>query len=54
VITLLFQLVVVAVVPLKATVLFPCVKPKLVPVMVTAVPGGPGSGKDSRPSVQVL
>jgi hypothetical protein len=35
------QLVTVAVVPLKVTVLVPCEDPKLVPVMVTAVPAGP-------------
>ena len=35
------QLVTVAVVPLKVTVLVPCEDPKLVPVMVTAVPTGP-------------
>src|ERR1700746_2933849 len=35
------QLVTVAVVPLKVTVLVPCVDPKFVPVIVTAVPTGP-------------
>src|SRR5262245_45540088 len=35
------QLVTVASVPLKWTVLTPCVAPKLVPVIVTAVPAGP-------------
>ncbi len=35
------QLVGVAVVPLKVTVLVPCVAPKLVPVIVTEVPAGP-------------
>src|SRR5262245_52628897 len=35
------QLVVVAVVPLKVTVLVPFVAPKLVPVIVTAVATGP-------------
>ncbi len=35
------QLVAVAAVPLKATVLLPCVVPKLVPVMVTDVPTVP-------------
>ena len=35
------QLVTVAVVPLKVTVLVPCVAPKFVPVIVTAVPTGP-------------
>lgn len=40
-----FQLVmVVAVTPLKLTVLFPCVEPKLVPVIVTQVPIGPELG----------
>jgi hypothetical protein len=37
----LLQLVGVASVPLKATVLLPCVAPKLVPVMVTAEPAAP-------------
>ena len=35
------QLVGVAAVPLNLTVLVPCVAPKLVPVIVTAVPTGP-------------
>ena len=35
------QLVGVAVVPLKVTVLVPCVAPKVVPVTVTDVPTGP-------------
>jgi hypothetical protein len=35
------QLVGVATVPLNRTVLLPCVAPKLVPVIVTAVPTGP-------------
>ena len=35
------QLVGVAVVPLNVTVLVPCVAPKVVPVIVTAVPIGP-------------
>ena len=35
------QLVGVAVVPLNVTVLVPCVAPKFVPVIVTAVPTGP-------------
>ena len=35
------QLVGVAAVPLNVTVLVPCVAPKLVPVIVTAVPTGP-------------
>src|SRR5262245_17682592 len=35
------QLVVAAVVPLKVTVLVPCVAPKLVPVIVTAAPTAP-------------
>src|SRR5512138_3610219 len=35
------QLVGVAVVPLKVTVLVPCVAPKLVPAIVTDVPTGP-------------
>src|SRR5262249_31310147 len=35
------QLVGVAVVPLKVTVLVPCVAPKLVPVIVTAAPTAP-------------
>jgi hypothetical protein len=39
------QLVGVAVVPLKVTVLAPCVAPKLVPVMVTDVPTGPLVGE---------
>ncbi len=35
------QVVGVAAVPLNVTVLVPCVAPKLVPVIVTAVPTGP-------------
>ena len=35
------QLVGVAAVPLNVTVLVPCVAPKVVPVIVTAVPIGP-------------
>ena len=35
------QLVGVAAVPLNLTVLVPCVAPKLVPAIVTAVPTGP-------------
>src|SRR6201981_1069586 len=38
------QLVTVAAVPLKVTVLVPCVDPKFVPVIVTAVPTGPEVG----------
>src|SRR5204863_6039051 len=38
------QLVGVATVPLNATVLVPCVAPKFVPVIVTAVPTGPDVG----------
>ncbi len=38
------QLVGVATVPLKVTVLVPCVAPKLVPVIVTDVPNGPDVG----------
>jgi hypothetical protein len=34
----------VAAVPLKVTVLLPCVDPKFEPVMVTAVPTGPEAG----------
>ena len=39
-----FQLVGVAVVPLKVTVLAPCVAPKFIPVIVTGVPTGPVVG----------
>ena len=39
------QLVGVATVPLKLTVLAPCVAPKSVPEMVTLVPGGPELGE---------
>jgi hypothetical protein len=39
------QFVGVAVVPLKATVLLPCVVPKFVPVIVTDVPMGPDVGE---------
>src|SRR6186997_1052457 len=38
------QLLGVATVPLNATVLVPCVAPKLAPVIVTAVPTGPDVG----------
>jgi hypothetical protein len=38
------QLVGVEVAPLKVTVLVPWVAPKLVPVIVTDVPGGPDNG----------
>ena len=38
------QLVGVASVPLKRTVLVPCVAPKFAPVMVTGVPAGPAVG----------
>ena len=38
------QLVVVATVPPRVTVLVPCVAPKFVPVMVTAVPDAPEFG----------
>ena len=38
------QLVAVAAVPLKVTVLVPCVAPKFVPLMVTAVPTVPVLG----------
>jgi hypothetical protein len=38
------QLVTVAVVPLKVTMPVPCVEPKLVPVIVTAVPTAPDVG----------
>ncbi len=41
---LLLQLVALAAVPLKVTVLVPCVAPKLVPVIVTDVPTGPEVG----------
>jgi hypothetical protein len=40
----LLQLVGVAVVPLKVTVLLPCVAPKYDPVIVTDVPTGPEEG----------
>jgi hypothetical protein len=43
-ISLSYQLVGVAAVPLKVTVLAPCTAPKLVPDMVTAVPAGPAGG----------
>jgi hypothetical protein len=39
------QLVGVAVVPLNVTVLLPCVGPKFVPVIATAVPTGPLVGE---------
>ena len=42
------QLVGVAAVPLNLTVLVPCVAPKLVPVIVTAVPTGPLVGEQAR------
>src|SRR5260370_8873642 len=38
------QLVMLAGVPLNVTVLVPCVAPKFVPVIVTAVPVGPDVG----------
>jgi hypothetical protein len=38
------QLVAVAATPLKVTVLVPCVAPKFVPLMVTAVPTAPVFG----------
>jgi len=38
------QLVGVATLPLNRTVLVPCVAPKFVPVIVTAVPTGPDTG----------
>lgn len=38
------QLVGVAVVPLKVTVLLPCVEPNVVPVIVTAAPAAPEVG----------
>jgi hypothetical protein len=38
------QLVGVAVVPLKVTVLVPCVAPKLVPAIITNAPTGPPVG----------
>ena len=41
------QVVGVAVVPLKVTVLVPLVAPKLVPVIVTDVPTGPLVGTGS-------
>src|SRR6267378_3044739 len=41
VILVAFQLVAVAVVPLNATVLLPCVEPKFVPVIVTEAPMSP-------------
>jgi hypothetical protein len=40
----LFQVVAVAAVPLKVTVLLPCVAPKFVPVIVTGVPMVPEVG----------
>jgi len=43
-IMVLLQLVGLAAAPLNEIVLFPCVAPKLVPVMVTAVPCGPALG----------
>src|SRR5262245_57101558 len=42
---LAFQLVGEAVVPLNVTVLVPWLEPKVVPVMVTAVPIGPDVGE---------
>src|SRR5260370_42274188 len=39
-----FQFAGVALVPLNVTVLVPCVEPKFVPVMVTAVPTNPDVG----------
>src|SRR5215469_13112558 len=38
------QFVGVAAVPLKVTMLVPCVEPKFVPAMVTSVPAGPEVG----------
>lgn len=38
------QLVTEASVPLKLTVLVPCVAPKFAPLIVTAVPAGPDAG----------
>jgi hypothetical protein len=38
------QLVGVALIPLKVTVLVPCAAPKFVPLMVTAVPTAPELG----------
>jgi hypothetical protein len=43
-ICVLLQLVAVVVTSLNATVLDPCAEPKLVPVIVTAVPAGPTLG----------
>jgi hypothetical protein len=40
----LLQVVAVAVVPLKVTVLLPCVAPKFVPAIVTGVPTVPEVG----------
>jgi hypothetical protein len=40
----LLQVVAVAAVPLKVTVLLPCVAPKFVPVIVTGVPTTPEVG----------
>jgi hypothetical protein len=40
----LLQVVAVAAVPLKVTVLLPCVAPKFVPVIVTGVPTAPVFG----------
>jgi hypothetical protein len=40
----LLQLVGVAEVPLKLTVLLPCVEPKYVPTIVTEAPAGPLTG----------
>jgi hypothetical protein len=39
------QLVAVAAVPLKLTVLVPCVDPKFAPLIVTDVPVGPDAGE---------
>lgn len=44
------QLVTAAAVPLNVTVLLPWVAPKLLPVIVTAVPGGPDAG--DRPVIE--
>jgi hypothetical protein len=44
VIEVALQLLGVATVPLKVTVLVPCVEPKFVPVIVTDVPAGPDAG----------
>jgi hypothetical protein len=38
------QVVAVALVPLNLTALLPCEEPKLVPLMITCVPGAPDAG----------